>query len=79
MKRPTIDEAIDMFERGCLTREEVVNFYENHLDQELDFSYTKILDNVVIEVNENMNPNIQLLKMRWIRKRLIVRMKTRVD
>ena len=64
MKGPTIDEAIEMFERGCLTREEVVNFYENHLDQELglDHSYTKILDNVVIEDDENMNPNIQILK-----------------
>ena len=58
-ERPTIDEAIEMFERGCLTREEVMNFYENHLDQELDFSCTKILDN---EDDENMNPNIQILK-----------------
>jgi len=63
-ERPTIDEAIEMFERGYLTREEVVNFYENHLDQELglDFSCTKILDNVVIEDDDNMNPNIQILK-----------------
>ena len=61
MKRPTIYEVIEMFERGCLTREEVVDFYENHLDQELglDFLCTKILDN---EVDKNVNPNIQLLK-----------------
>ena len=63
-ERPTIDEAIEMFERGCLTREEAMNFYENHLDQELglDHTCTKILNNVVIEDDENMNPNIQILK-----------------
>jgi len=60
MKGPTIDEAIDMFERGCLTREEVVNFYDQELG--LDFSCTKILNNMLIEEDENMNPNIQILK-----------------
>ena len=41
-----------------------MNFYENHLDQELrlDHSCTKKLDNVVTEDDENMNPSIQLLK-----------------